>query len=599
MATADTKPAFGAVSRTKGVLFRWLTLAASLFGIVALAVLLVYVTVDAFGLEEADPLWTVAAVFTGLGPVLGLWLYSADDRDLWLQTVVTLAGGILATYLLETVLGLVGVGIPLLDWSLLWLFAVVIPTASYVLYVGTQSPIGATGGALLGRLIAGASIGVFLYTLFVVFEPTKWVLIYTLAVVPWALLTVIARRRDSHLVDLAPVPVGVLGFLAAMLLADLLVFYVLTWILFIWSIALPAAAIVGLAYWRRGGRRDGALMGAGAFLVPTIGSLAAGAMGIPPRHALLVLVPLAIIPGVYIRTALERGQGRLGLLAPLVVAGALALAWVVPEALGLSGPHSWLDWQFLTSPHSRTPSDAGLYPAILGSVAIVTLVAIFSFVFGVGAAVFLEDYTSDEGATGSFVRLIQINIANLAAVPSVVYGLLGLALFGNLRYTLPILGFTYAGTGIGTVLTAGMTLSLLILPITIIAAQEAIRAVPDSLRQGSYAMGATRWQTTKEVVLPEALPGILTGTILALGRAIGETAPLIMIGLATTSFSPPNGFASRTTAMPMQVFAWHSLPQKAFQHGVLAAGIVTMLAVLLLMNGAAIVLRNKYERADS
>jgi phosphate transport system permease protein len=598
MATADAETAFGRVSRTKGFLFRWLTLAASLFGIVALAVLLVFVIVDAFGLKQADPLWIVAAVATGLGPVLGLWLYAADDRDLTIHAAITLVGGAVAAYLLELGLGVFGAGIPLLNWSLFWLFAVVIPTTSYVLYVGIQSPIGGTGAGLLGRLVAGTALGFFLYALFVVFEPTQWVLIYTMAIVPWALLTAISKRRESSVLDLAPVPVGVLGFLLAVWLSDILVFYVLTWVLHLWAIALPAAAIVGLAYWRRRGRRSGAVMGLLAFLLPTAGSLVAGVLSIPPRHALLVLVPLVILPGTYLRRVLERKRGRLGLIAPVVVAGAIALAWFVPGALGLNGPHVWLDGQFLTNAHSNTPADAGLYPAIIGSVAIVTLVAIVSFVFGVGAAVFLEDYTSDEGLTGAIVRLIQVNIANLAAVPSVVYGLLGLALFGNLTYTLPLLGFTYTGTGVGTVLTAGLTLSLLILPVTIIAAQEAVRAVPDSLRRGSYAMGATRWQTTKEVVLPEAMPGILTGTILALGRAIGETAPLIMIGLATTSFSPPNGFASKTTAMPMQVFAWHSFPGPAFRHGVLAAGVVTMLAVLLLMNGAAIVLRNKYESGD-
>jgi phosphate transport system permease protein len=210
---------------------------------------------------------------------------------------------------------------------------------------------------------------------------------------------------------------------------------------------------------------------------------------------------------------------------------------------------------------------------------------VLSFVLGVGAAVFLEEYAADTGLVGRLTRLIQINIANLAAVPSVVYGLLGLGLFANL------LGF-----GFGTAVTIALTLSLLILPITVISAQEAVRSVPDELRQGSYAMGATRWQTIKNVVLPEAMPGMLTGTILALGRAIGETAPLIMVGAATTVFSAPNSILSRFSAMPMQIYAWANYPQAEFRYGVVAAGVVTLLIVLLAMNGTAIIIRNRMER---
>ncbi|MFB6153965.1 MAG: PstA family ABC transporter permease, partial [Halodesulfurarchaeum sp.] len=179
------------------------------------------------------------------------------------------------------------------------------------------------------------------------------------------------------------------------------------------------------------------------------------------------------------------------------------------------------------------------------------------------------------------------NISNLAGVPSVVYGILGLALFiriANLAY--------------GTLIVGALTVSLLILPIVIISAQEAIRSVPDSLRQASYGMGATRWQTVRNVVIPRALPGILTGTILALGRAIGETAPLIMIGVPTAYYSLPHGLRSKFTAMPMQIFSWADLPDEAFQHGVLAAGVVTLLAVLILMNGTAILIRNRYQRGS-
>ncbi|MFY4816513.1 phosphate ABC transporter permease PstA, partial [Haloarcula sp. AONF1] len=232
-------------------------------------------------------------------------------------------------------------------------------------------------------------------------------------------------------------------------------------------------------------------------------------------------------------------------------------------------------------------SEAGLYPAIVGSVIIIAMVAVLSFALGVGTSVFLEEYTPGTGPLGTLTRILQVNIANLAAVPSVVYGLLGLGLFANLL-----------GLGIGTAVTAALTLSLLILPITIISAQEAIRSVPDDLRRGSDAMGATRWQTTKNVVLPEAMPGILTGTILALGRAIGETAPLIMIGAATTVFRAPDSLFSRFSAMPMQIYTWAGFPQADFRYGVVAAGVITLLIILVGMNGTAILLRNRAERGS-
>ncbi|MUW14740.1 phosphate ABC transporter permease PstA [Halorubrum sp. CBA1125] len=274
------------------------------------------------------------------------------------------------------------------------------------------------------------------------------------------------------------------------------------------------------------------------------------------------------------------GLGLPLLLGVGVIAGAL-----IVEAWGVPAPDPWLDANYVTEAPSTTAAEAGLYPAIVGSVIIIALVAVLSFVLGVGTSVFLEEYTAESGIVGSLTRLLQVNIANLAAIPSVVYGLLGLGLFANLL-----------GLGYGTAVTASLTLSLLILPITIISAQEAIRSVPDDLRRGSDAMGATRWQTTKNVVLPEALPGILTGTILALGRAIGETAPLIMIGAATTVFSAPNSLFSRFSAMPMQIYAWANYPQAEFRYGVVAAGVITLLIVLIGMNGTAILLRNRAER---
>lgn len=262
-----------------------------------------------------------------------------------------------------------------------------------------------------------------------------------------------------------------------------------------------------------------------------------------------------------------------------ILALAVLLANVVVDAVG------WLNWGFLTGmPSFSDPYEAGFFPAIVGSVALMVLIALITFPLGVGAAIYLEEYASD----GYLTRFIQLNIANLAGVPSVVYGLLGLGLFVGLL-----------NIGFGTLLVAGFTVGLLILPIVIISAQEAIRSVPDSQRQASYGMGATKWQTIRNVVLPRAMPGILTGTILALGRAIGETAPLIMIGAPTAVFGVPNSLLSKISAMPMQIYTWADQPEMEFQYGVVAAGVVTLLIILLSINSIAILIRNRYQQRDS
>ncbi|ADB61358.1 phosphate ABC transporter, inner membrane subunit PstA [Haloterrigena turkmenica DSM 5511] len=267
----------------------------------------------------------------------------------------------------------------------------------------------------------------------------------------------------------------------------------------------------------------------------------------------------------------------LALAATLVgiVSLAALLLNVAVDAVG------WLDWQFLTNPPHPDPFQAGFLPAIVGSIAIMLVIALVTFPLGVGAAIYLEEYAGD----GYLTKFIQLNIANLAGVPSVVYGLLGLGLFVGLF-----------SIGYGSVLAAAFTIALLILPIVIISAQEAIRSVPDSQRQASYGMGATKWQTIRNVVLPRAMPGIMTGTILALGRAIGETAPLIMIAAPTTVFGLPNGPFSKVSAMPLQIYNWASYPQTEFQYGVVAAGVVTLLVVLLTINSIAIVIRNRYQQ---
>ena len=238
-----------------------------------------------------------------------------------------------------------------------------------------------------------------------------------------------------------------------------------------------------------------------------------------------------------------------------------------------------LSWDFLKGFPSRFASRSGIKPALFGSIWTLVLTAAAAFPIGVGTAIWLEEYAPNN----RFTRLIQTNIANLAGVPSIVYGILGLALFVR-----------FAALG-RSVLAGALTLALLILPVIIIASQEAIKAVPSSIRLGAYALGATRWETIRFHVLPLALPGVLTGTILALSRAVGEAAPLILIGVLAFVPFVPNGPLDEFTVIPIQVFNWVSKPQPAF-HEIAAAGSIVLLVLLLSLNAVAIVLRNRYSR---
>jgi phosphate transport system permease protein len=241
---------------------------------------------------------------------------------------------------------------------------------------------------------------------------------------------------------------------------------------------------------------------------------------------------------------------------------------------------SRLSWDFISSFPSSIPDRAGIESPIVGTIYLMLLTTLFAVPIGVGAAIYLEEYADGERW---YNRAIEVNIQNLAAVPSIVYGILGLA-------------FLVRGIGLGQVLLAGsLTLTLLVLPIVIIASREAIRAVPPSIREGALALGATRWQMVRRQVLPAALPGIATGSILALSRAIGETAPLILIGALTFVPFNPDGLNSAFTALPIQIFNWTSRPQEEF-HLLAAAAIIVLLALLLTMNAFAIWLRNRYQR---
>lgn len=239
----------------------------------------------------------------------------------------------------------------------------------------------------------------------------------------------------------------------------------------------------------------------------------------------------------------------------------------------------WLDLQFLTEFPSRFPEQAGIKSALWGTVWLIVLTAGISIPVGVAAAIYLEEFSPKDRLS----QLIEVNIGNLAGVPSIVYGILGLVLFVR---------FLALGR---SVLAGSLTMTLLILPVIIIASREALRAVPDSIRQAAFALGATRWQAVRAQVLPVALPGILTGVILALSRAIGETAPLVMIGALTYVAFVPEGPLDAFTALPIQIFNWASRPQEEF-HQLAAAGIIVLLATLLLMNATAVWIRQRAER---
>ena len=275
---------------------------------------------------------------------------------------------------------------------------------------------------------------------------------------------------------------------------------------------------------------------------------------------------------------LARDNVFAALFAGSVIIGVLVLAWLLIEVFIDSV--GWLDWQFLSSYSSRHPDQAGVLAPIAGTFWVIILTAVMTVPVGIATAIYLEEFAPANRVT----RLIQLNISNLAGVPSVVYGLLGLAIFVQ-----------YLFDGQRSLLAGALTLSLLVMPIVIIASQEAIRAVPPSYRDAAYAMGATRWQVVKMVVLPQAIPSIMSGIILAMSRAIGETAPILVVSsLVFITYVPTSPF-DRFTVLPLQIVTWVSQPQDDFRH-IAAAAIVILLVMLLTMNAAAIYIRAKFQR---
>ena len=549
-----------AVSNIRGRAFEATCLAATALGLVSVLILLLYVARDAFRPFSADAGWHVTYAVTLLVPLaaLAVYYYRKDEP------------------------------------------------AGEVAYVTTGLPV-------VGLLLTGGFVVVFSELLTVL----EWFALVVSAAVALGLIVVHGRLRpkaaiERLLVALAAPVVTLLGTppaqfnrlfneLAGSLgLGTELNFQVISlrqaitslpfaptdWVMLLLTLVLPLAAAGG---WfvgkRRESRRDGLAVVAVTTVAASLGLVAGPIVGVGVEGWVLLITFIGLPLGIYVEGVVRRREGVAGLAFPVVaVAGAL-VGSVAVGTLGFDGPETWLDWGFLVSATSRTAADAGIYPAMVGSVMMIIVIVLTTFPAGVGAAIYLEEYAPSEGLMGKLVTLIEINIGNLAGVPSVVYGLLGLGLF------IRIMQWPQ-----GSVIVAGLAVGLLILPIVIISAQEAIRSVPDSFRQASYGMGATRWQTIRQVVLPEALPGILTGTILALGRAIGETAPLLMIGAAASVRLAPNSFFDVASMMPRQIFTWSTELDPAFRHGVLAAGVITLLAVLLVMNGTAIVIRNRYQR---
>lgn len=275
------------------------------------------------------------------------------------------------------------------------------------------------------------------------------------------------------------------------------------------------------------------------------------------------------------RARFRSGKIFVGLL--ILAAGLTFASLVVLLGTTISDGAGKLSWDLISNMPSRRAEISGLNSALWGTIWVIGLTALIAFPVGTCAAVYLEEY----GPKNRFTKLMQINIANLAGVPSIVYGLLGLGIFAEIL-------------SMGrSVITGALTMAILILPIIIIASQEAIRSVAPSLREAAYGLGATKWQVTWSHVLPSAIPGILTGTILAISRAIGESAPLIVAGAVPALLFRPQGLDSTYSVLPVQIYDWISRPQKEF-HELAAAGIIVLLIVLIVMNSAAIIIRQRF-----
>ncbi|MGQ3330522.1 phosphate ABC transporter permease PstA [Halorubrum sp. FL23] len=478
-------------------------------------------------------------------------------------------------------------------WFLAYFGTLVAPTAAFTLYARRRPAVRTANAKAFAAVYGGLLLSLVTYAVVDSLSPYD-VFIYLLFVsLPPVLVLAYDRTTDDRTYTGPLIPVSILVGIGVAALVDGPISEPLgiaaEWIMYFGLVTVPAALLVAWLTASRRGRRTGATAGgvvAAGGLAVAVASIATGAN----TSLLVVLFSAFVVPTGYViaRSVRTNPEGRVGLAGPFVLIGGTLIGAAIVERLEIENPDTFLTpTLLLESWDGLNASNAGVYPQIVGSIIIVGFMAVLAFPVGIGAAIYLEEYAPDTGLRGRLATLLEVNISNLAGVPSVVYGLLGLALF---RRTL--------GFGTGIVISASGTLGLLILPIVIVSTQEALRSVPDDLRQGSYGMGASRWQTLREVVLPEAIPGTLTGTILALARAIGETAPLVIIAIATTTYSPPSGLFSSGTALPLQIFAASANAKPEFRHGVVPAAAVVLLILMLLMNATAIIIRNKYAREN-
>ena len=478
-------------------------------------------------------------------------------------------------------------------WFLVYLGTLVAPTAAFTLYARQQPAVRATNAKAFAAVFGGLLLSLVTYAVIDSLSPYDVFIYAVFASVPPALVLAYDRTMSDQTYTGPAVLVSIFVGVGVAVLVDGPISQPIgvaaEWIMYFGLVTVPASLLIATLTAARRGRRAGTVAGgvvAAGGLAVAVASIAVGANASLP----VVLFSVFVVPTGYVivRSIRTNPEGRIGIAGPFVLIGGALLGASLVERFGIDNPDTFLTpTLLLKSWDGLTASNAGVYPQIVGSIIIVGFMAVLAFPVGIGAAIYLEEYAPDTGLRGRLATLLEVNISNLAGVPSVVYGLLGLALF---RRTL--------GFGTGIVVSASGTLGLLILPIVIVSTQEALRSVPNDLRQGSYGMGASRWQTLREVVLPEAIPGTLTGTILALARAIGETAPLVIIAIATTTYSPPSGLFSSGTALPLQIFAASANAKPEFRHGVVPAAAVVLLILMLLMNATAIVIRNKYGREN-
>jgi len=479
------------------------------------------------------------------------------------------------------------------QWYLLYFGTLVTPTAAYTLYIRNRPAARDVNARAFAAAFGGLVLALTAYVVLDALSPYDIFLYLVFAIVPPVGVAAYGRQSGNRAYVGPMIPVSVLVGLGVAALSygvvRPLVGILAQWIAYLGVVSVPVAAVVAVVVSRRSTQRRGLVAAAGVLLGSVALAVGGIATGIDGSFA-IIMFSLLVVPVAYVvvDTVAVRREGQVGIAGPFVIAGGALVGAAIERSVGIRGLDSFLTpTLLLNSWDGLTASNAGVYPQIVGSVIIVGFMALMAFPVGVGAAIYLEEYAPSAGWRGRLATILEVNISNLAGIPSVVYGLLGLALFRN------ALGF-----GPGIVLSAAATLGLLILPIVVVSAQEAIRSVPNSLRQASYGMGASRWQTLRDVVLPESIPGILTGTILALGRAIGETAPLVIIAVATTSYSPPSGLFDGATALPLQIFASAANAKPEFRTGVVAAAAVILLVLMLTMNAIAIVVRNRYQNSD-